>query len=155
MVVLYSGVKFYSDFISFLSPSFFRRPEVVFKWRHWGKMTGKLTCPLGHGTLEAEPTNDTIEIFGMAIAKVEPKNGFKITEIEIYYEPNQIMSQLVSCSFKISLHHICILQVPDFMWLNNLLIIKFGPLHYPNVSQTLVFSLLFRIRLCNGKLTQP
>jgi hypothetical protein len=74
---------------------------VAFKWRHWGKMTGKLTCPLGHGTLEAEPTNDTIEIFGMAIAKVEPENGFKITEIEIYYEPNQIMSQLVSCSFKI------------------------------------------------------
>ncbi|KAH9567311.1 hypothetical protein CY35_03G023100 [Sphagnum magellanicum] len=69
-------------------------PEVAFKWRHWGKMTGKLTCPLGHGTLEAEPTNDTIEIFGMAIAKVEPENGFKITEIEIYYEPNQIMSQL-------------------------------------------------------------
>lgn len=103
MVVLYNGVKFYSDFISFLCPSFFRPPEVAFKWRHWGKMTGKLTCPLGHGTLEAEPTNDTIEIFGMAIAKVEPENGFKITEIEIYYEPNQIMSQLVSCSFKISI----------------------------------------------------
>jgi hypothetical protein len=94
MVVLYNGVKFYSDFTSFLSPSFFRPPEVAFKWRHWGKMTGKLTCPLGHGTLEAEPTNDTIEIFGMAIAKVEPENGFKITELEIYYEPNQIMSQL-------------------------------------------------------------
>jgi hypothetical protein len=103
MVVLYNGVKFYTAFISFLSPSFFRPPEVAFKWRHWGKMTGKLTCPLGHGTLEAEPTNDTIEIFGMAIAKVEPENGFKITEIEIYYEPNQIMSQLVSCSFKISI----------------------------------------------------
>jgi hypothetical protein len=150
MVVLYNGVKFYTAFISFLSPSFFRPPEVAFKWRHWGKMTGKLTCPLGHGTLEAEPTNDTIEIFGMAIAKVEPENGFKITEIEIYYEPNQIMSQLVSCSFKISLHHICILQVPDFMWLNNLLIIKF-----PNVLQTLVFSLLLRIRLWNVRLTQP
>jgi hypothetical protein len=125
MVVLYIGVKFYSDFISFLSPSFFRPPEVAFKWRHWGKMTGKLTCPLGHGTLEAEPTNDTIEIFGMAIAKVEPENGFKITEIEIYYEPNQIMSQLVSCSFKISIaSYFCILQVLDFMWLNNLLTIN-------------------------------
>ena len=72
----------------------------MFKWRHWGKMSGKLQCPLGHGTLEAEPTNGLVEIIGMAVAKVDPANGFKISEIEIYYDQNEIMKQLVRLTTK-------------------------------------------------------
>lgn len=76
-----------------------RPPEVVFKWRHWGKMSGRLSCPLGHGNLEAEPTNGVISITGLGIAIVQPDNGFKISEIEIYYDQNDIMKQLVGFCF--------------------------------------------------------
>ena len=56
-------------------------------------MTGPLKCPLGQGWLEADPSNETIEIFGSAVASVTPE--FKITRIEIFYDPADIMNQMV------------------------------------------------------------
>ena len=63
------------------------------QWRHWGTMTGPLRCPLGHGWLEADPSNEVIEIFGSALASVTP--DFQITRIEIFYDPADIMNQMV------------------------------------------------------------
>ena len=55
---------------------------MAFKWRHWGKMTGKLVCPLGPDTrLEADPTNQEVEIWGICIAHLDP--DFKIRKIEV------------------------------------------------------------------------
>ena len=55
---------------------------MAFKWRHWGKMTGKLVCPLGPDTrLEADPTNQEVEIWGICIAHLDP--DFKIGKIEV------------------------------------------------------------------------
>lgn len=89
-------------------------------------MTSKLTWWLGHGTLEAEPSNDGIEVFGMVIVKVELDNGFRITEIEIYYEPNEIITQVVGCLYIAII--IFVFQAPDFMWLN--IAYNLGPLQY-------------------------
>jgi hypothetical protein len=35
----------------------------------------------------------------MVIVKVEPENDFRITEVEIYYEPNEIITQVVGCLY--------------------------------------------------------
>ena len=64
-------------------------------------MTGPLSCPLGHGTLEAEATHEMVDIKGLGVAVVDPSNGFKISEIEIYYDQNEIMKQLVCLLIKL------------------------------------------------------
>lgn len=59
---------------------------VAFKWRHWGKMTGKLVCPIGPDTkLEADPTNQQVEIFGVCICHIEA--DFKIQKVEVRLFP--------------------------------------------------------------------
>ncbi|KAK9812639.1 hypothetical protein WJX72_001154 [[Myrmecia] bisecta] len=69
-------------------------PKACFKWRHWGLMSGKLVCPLGHGrTLEADPTNRDIELFGICVAELNDK--FKITSIEVFYDPHQLLGSMV------------------------------------------------------------
>ena len=74
---------------------------MTFKWRHWGTFTGPLRCPLGlNRDLTAPPTGDTIEIFGMGIAKLTP--DFKITKLEIYYDPDDLLKQMVGCP---GVHH--------------------------------------------------
>ena len=45
---------------------------MAFKWRHWGRMTGKLVCPIGPDTkLEADPNNQHVEIFGVCAFPAE------------------------------------------------------------------------------------
>lgn len=72
-------------------------PVVTYKWRHWGRMTGTLRCHTGpHSTIEAPATGQTIQLHGMGIAHVTDE--FKITKLEIYYDPNEIMAQMVGSS---------------------------------------------------------
>ncbi|KAL0018648.1 hypothetical protein WJX77_000007 [Trebouxia sp. C0004] len=72
-------------------------PVVTYKWRHWGKMTGTLRCHTGpHSPIEAPATGQTIQLHGMGIAHVTDE--FKITKLEIYYDPNEIMAQMVGSS---------------------------------------------------------
>jgi hypothetical protein len=52
----------------------------------------------------------------MVIVKVKPENGFRITKIEIYYEPNEIITQAVGCLYIAIIRFV--FQAPDFMWLN-------------------------------------
>jgi len=68
-------------------------PRVAFKWRHWGKMTGILECPMRTGQkLVAQPTNQFVQIFGMTIAEVDDK--LQIIKLETYFNPNEILQQL-------------------------------------------------------------
>ncbi|CAG8584757.1 6375_t:CDS:2 [Cetraspora pellucida] len=68
-------------------------PRVTFKWRHWGKMSGELKCPMRNGkTLVAEPTNEVVQIFGVSVATITDK--FQITSIETFYNPADLMSQM-------------------------------------------------------------
>ncbi|CAG8581010.1 16184_t:CDS:2 [Dentiscutata erythropus] len=68
-------------------------PRVSFKWRHWGKMTGTLKCPIRNGkTLVAEPTNEVVEIFGVTVATINDK--YQITSLETFYNPSDLMTQM-------------------------------------------------------------
>ncbi|KAI9006260.1 hypothetical protein CLU79DRAFT_712802 [Phycomyces nitens] len=68
-------------------------PNVAFKWRHWGLMTGDLSVKLGNGKkLEAPASNEVVQTFGVTIAKVNDK--FEIEQLETFYDPNDLMKQL-------------------------------------------------------------
>ena len=68
-------------------------PSVAIKWRHWGKMTGKFSCIARNGEkLETDPTGETVETFGITIAKVDDK--FRILELENYWDPDPMLKQL-------------------------------------------------------------
>ena len=55
---------------------------MAFKWRHWGLMTGKLVCPIGPDTkLEANPTGQEVEVWGVCIAHLEP--DFRLSKLEV------------------------------------------------------------------------
>lgn len=57
---------------------------VAFKWRHWGKMTGKLVCPVGPETkLEALPTNQEVELFGVCVAHMD--SDLKLSKLEVTF----------------------------------------------------------------------
>ena len=59
-----------------------RPPVMSFKWRHWGRMTGKLVCPIGPDTkLEAEATTQEVEIWGVSVAHLD--SDFKINRLEV------------------------------------------------------------------------
>jgi hypothetical protein len=59
-------------------------PTVTFKWRHWGKFEGEYK-----GTA---PTGETIEMFGMTVAKVN--DDLRLLQVEHYYDPSQLLSKL-------------------------------------------------------------
>lgn len=59
-------------------------PVVTFKWRHWGKFTGEYK---GNA-----PTGETIEMFGVTVAKVN--DDLRLLQVEHYYDPNQLLSKL-------------------------------------------------------------
>jgi hypothetical protein len=65
-------------------------PVVVFKWRHWGQMTGKYSTTLDNPVrkVTAEAHNGSINVVGMTIAHVSPE--FKIEKLEIFYDPADI-----------------------------------------------------------------
>ncbi|KAL3148927.1 hypothetical protein ABBQ32_001792 [Trebouxia sp. C0010 RCD-2024] len=69
-------------------------PVASFKWRHWGRMTGKLRCPVGPSTfVDAPPHGGMVELWGVGIAHINPK--YQITKIEIYYDPHELMGNMV------------------------------------------------------------
>ncbi len=57
---------------------------VTFKWRHWGKFTGEYKG--------VAPTGETIEMFGVTVAKVN--DDLRLLQVEHYYDPNQLLSKL-------------------------------------------------------------
>ncbi|KAF6261999.1 pathogen-related protein [Scenedesmus sp. NREL 46B-D3] len=59
-------------------------PNVTFKWRHWGQFTGAYA---GH-----EPTGETIEMYGMAIATMTDK--LQVERLEIFYDPTPFLDSL-------------------------------------------------------------
>ncbi|KAK9846603.1 hypothetical protein WJX81_007517 [Elliptochloris bilobata] len=69
-------------------------PVVSFKWRHWGVMQGPLRCPLGHGQeLSAAATGQKIQVYGMAVAVLDSE--MRITKLEIFYDPEDLLKQMV------------------------------------------------------------
>ena len=71
-------------------------PVVVFKWRHWGQMTGKYSTKLRNPPrkVTAEPHNGPIDVVGITIAHVSAE--FKIEKLETFYDPAAIFEQLAS-----------------------------------------------------------
>lgn len=61
-------------------------PNVTFKWRHWGDFEGEYAGHL--------PTNKRIEMYGMALARVNDK--LQIEELEIYYDPTGFLADLAA-----------------------------------------------------------
>jgi hypothetical protein len=59
-------------------------PNVTFKWRHWGTFKGPYA---GH-----EPTGETIELYGMAIATVT--ENLQVSELQIFYDPTPFLDDL-------------------------------------------------------------
>ena len=71
-----------------------RPPKVAFKWRHWGKMTGPLTCPLHKGLrMVAQPTNEVDSLTGVAFCTLSDK--FQIQNLEVYFDQNEPMNSMV------------------------------------------------------------
>lgn len=66
-------------------------PEVAFKWRHFGKFTGKYIDEHGE---EHPGNNKLIEVFGACIAKVSA--DLKIENLKIYYDPNSQIQPLMT-----------------------------------------------------------
>lgn len=63
----------------------YRPPVMAFKWRHWGRMTGKLVCTIGPDTkLEAEATNQEVEIWGVSVMHLDA--DFKINKMEVSWD---------------------------------------------------------------------
>lgn len=72
-------------------------PVVAFKWRHWGKFTGKLRCPVSDTEkLVADPSNENVEIFGVTIAHVNDK--FQIESLETFYDPAALFNEMLKNS---------------------------------------------------------
>lgn len=72
----------------------FRPPKVAFKWRHWGKMTGPLTCPLHNGLrMVAQPTNEVVSMLGVACCSLNDK--FQIQDLEVYFDQTEPMNSMV------------------------------------------------------------
>jgi hypothetical protein len=69
-------------------------PVVVFKWRHWGQMTGRYSTQLENPPrkITAEPHNGPIDVVGVTVAYVSPE--FKIEKLETFYDPAAIFEQL-------------------------------------------------------------
>lgn len=65
-------------------------PKVSFKWRHFGKFTGKWIAPDG---TEYKGTGEMVNVEGICIATVD--DNLLIDELEIYYNPmDQILPLL-------------------------------------------------------------
>jgi hypothetical protein len=75
-------------------------PVVVFKWRHWGQMTGKYSTKLDNPArkVTAEAHNGPINVVGMTIAHLSPE--FKIEKLETFYDPAAIFEQLAKKNLK-------------------------------------------------------
>jgi hypothetical protein len=74
-------------------------PQVTFTWRHFGRMTDYFSCPGLSGLVyKVDPTNRMVKIFGMCKATVN--EHFQIQDLQIFYDPNQLFTQLTEvCPF--------------------------------------------------------
>ena len=59
-------------------------PNVVFKWRHWGTLSGAYK--------NHEPTGETIEMIGLSIAKVT--DDLKIESVEHFFDNHKFLTGL-------------------------------------------------------------
>ncbi|MDH3600167.1 MAG: SnoaL-like polyketide cyclase [Candidatus Tectomicrobia bacterium] len=59
-------------------------PNVAFKWRHWGTFAGPYK--------DHPPTGETVELYGMAIARVNEE--LKLESAEFYFDNSQFFDQL-------------------------------------------------------------
>ncbi|CAF2066892.1 unnamed protein product [Rotaria magnacalcarata] len=67
-------------------------PNVTFKWRHFGRMTGYFSCPSFSGyTYKAEPTNKMVNIYG--ICKATVSSDLKIQDLQVFFDINQLFAQ--------------------------------------------------------------
>eukprot|EP00929_Paragymnodinium_shiwhaense_P017481 TRINITY_DN1267_c0_g1_i1.p1 TRINITY_DN1267_c0_g1~~TRINITY_DN1267_c0_g1_i1.p1 ORF type:complete len:259 (+),score=46.78 TRINITY_DN1267_c0_g1_i1:115-891(+) len=65
-------------------------PRVTFKWRHFGKFTGKWVTPNG---TEYKGTGEMVNLEGLCVATVD--DNLMINELEVYYNPlDQILPLL-------------------------------------------------------------
>ncbi|KAJ6646290.1 Pathogen-related protein [Pseudolycoriella hygida] len=72
-------------------------PTIVFKWRHWGNVTGEFKCPMRNGRdVQVSPIGNRVEIFG--ISKILVNKNFQIVEMENYFRPDQMMEQIIKGS---------------------------------------------------------
>lgn len=69
-------------------------PNVTFKFRHWGYMTGDLKCPMRSGEMvDLAPHGGKVEIFGITVMKLNEK--LQILEMEFFFRPDTMMEQMV------------------------------------------------------------
>ncbi|MDI2132013.1 SnoaL-like polyketide cyclase [Yinghuangia seranimata] len=71
---------FFWEVLEVLTPP----PVVTFKWRHWGKFEGEYNG--------FAPTGETVEMFGVSIAKVS--DDLRLLDVEHYYDPNTFLGKL-------------------------------------------------------------
>lgn len=69
-------------------------PRVSFKFRHFGRMTGPLRCPMRNGTwLNAPPHGDIVEFFGDTVLHVNEK--YQVLGIENTFRGDSLIEQMV------------------------------------------------------------
>ncbi len=91
---LQTGNTWHVTQLSAVACAMCRPPKVAFKWRHWGKMTGPLTCPLHNGLqMVAQPTNEVVSMTGVAFCTLSDK--FQIQNLEVYFDQNEPMNSMV------------------------------------------------------------
>jgi len=66
-------------------------PEVSFRWRHFGKFTGKYKDEKGE---VHEGNGKMVNVYGACIAKVTA--DLKIQGLKVYYDPNSMIAPLLS-----------------------------------------------------------
>jgi hypothetical protein len=66
-------------------------PNVIFKWRHWGVMTGSLTCPMRGGKMLELPASGA-QVFGVSRALLN--EAYQIKEIEHFLWPEKMFEQM-------------------------------------------------------------
>jgi hypothetical protein len=71
---------FFWEVLEVVSPP----PVVTFKWRHWGSFDGAYNG--------FEPTGETIEMYGVSIAKVS--DDLRLLDVEHFYDPNAFLGKL-------------------------------------------------------------
>eukprot|EP00438_Fugacium_kawagutii_P004821 Skav226388 [mRNA] locus=scaffold1631:52006:57687:+ [translate_table: standard] len=66
-------------------------PNVTFKWRHFGKMTGSFVDK--HGK-DHKGNGEMLNVIGLCIAKVS--EDLKIESVDVYYNPNDLARALAT-----------------------------------------------------------
>lgn len=69
-------------------------PRVLFKFRHWGYMTGNLKCPMRSGQeINVTAHQGKVELIGVTAIKLN--ESWKIEEMEFFFRPDTMMEQMV------------------------------------------------------------